>query len=408
MKGQTSWVSHCFNDSSRTNSDFNSILEVADEGKNDDLPMISVDSFLPDDLLERILSYLPVASIFRVGCVCKRWNEIVSSRRFLWNMSPSKSQKPWYFMFTCSDEPVGYAYDPVLKKWYGIELPYMVQTSRWFIASSGGLVCFMDNDSRSELYVCNLITKCCFRLQEPPGLRLCDYSALSMSVDQKSANYMVSVVKSRQIPENYFQWDLSIHVYDSVMMTWRTPVTEMLTGWRGGDESVICNGVLYFLIYSIGSFQEHRHGLISYDLSSRSMSHNLLTKGFISVPCSLTCGRLMNLKGKLVMVGGIGKQDRLDIITGIGIWVLVNMKEWREVGRMPHRYFQGFGELDDVFASSGTDDLVYIQSYGAPALLVFDFEKKQWRWSQKCPVTKRFPLQLFSGFCFEPRLEISP
>nr|KAJ0210835.1 hypothetical protein LSAT_V11C400170370 [Lactuca sativa] len=108
------------------------------------------------------------------------------------------------------------------------------------------------------------------------------------------------------------------------------------------------------------------------------------------------------------MVGGIGKQDRQDIITGIGIWVLENGKEWKEVGRMPHRFFQGFGELDDVFASSGTDDLIYIQSYGAPALLVFDLKKNQWKWSQKCPVTKRFPLQLFSGFCFEPRLEISP
>ena len=61
-----------------------------------------------------------------------------------------------------------------------------------------------------------------------------------------------------------------------------------------------------------------------------------------------------------------------------------------------------------VFASSGTDDLIFIQSYGAPALLVFDMQKNQWKWSQKCPVTKRFPLQLFSGFCFEPRLEISP
>jgi hypothetical protein len=75
---------------------------------------------------------------------------------------------------------------------------------------------------------------------------------------------------------------------------------------------------------------------------------------------------------------------------------------------MPHKCFQGFGELDDVFASSGTDNLIYIQSYGAPALLVFDFNQKQWKWSQKCPVTKRFPLQLFTGFCFEPRIEMAP
>ncbi|KAK9047941.1 hypothetical protein SSX86_033097 [Deinandra increscens subsp. villosa] len=395
MKGETSWS-------------FDSFLEVDDEGDKDNSPVISVDLILPDDLLERILAHLPIASIFRAGCVCKRWYEIVNSRRFLWNVSPVPSQKPWYFMFTSSDESIGYAYDPVLRKWYGIELPYMIKTSRWFIASSCGLVCFMDKDSRSEVYVCNLITKCCFRLIELPGLRFCDYSALSISVDRVSANYTVTVVKSRQVPENYVQWDLSIHVYDSMTMTWMTTMTEMLTGWRSGDESVICNGVLYFLIYSTGPVQENRHGLVSYDLSTRSPVCNVSTHGFISVPCSLTCGRLMNLKGALVMVGGIGKQDRQDIITGIRIWVLENTKEWREVGRMPHRFFQGFGELDEVFASSGTDDLIYIQSYGAPALLVFDLIKNQWRWSQKCPVSKRFPLQLFSGFCFEPRLEIAP
>lgn len=32
--------------------------------------MVSVDSILPDDLLERIWACLPVASVFRVGCVC--------------------------------------------------------------------------------------------------------------------------------------------------------------------------------------------------------------------------------------------------------------------------------------------------------------------------------------------------
>jgi len=73
---------------------------------------------------------------------------------------------------------------------------------------------------------------------------------------------------------------------------------------------------------------------------------------------------------------------------------------------MPHKFFQGFGEFDDVFSSSGTDELIYIQSYGAPALLVFDTNLRSWKWSQKCPVTKRFPLQLFTGFCFEPGLGV--
>ncbi|KAJ8900605.1 hypothetical protein K2173_025382 [Erythroxylum novogranatense] len=405
MKGESSWISDCFSDMARDIVEFDPLSDLSDEGKKD-IDVVSVDLILPDDLLERILAYLPVASIFRAGSVCKRWHEIIVSKRFLWNFARVLSQKPWYFMFTSSDEPAGYAYDPILRKWHSIDLP-CIRTSNWFIASSFGLVCFMDNDSRSELYVCNPITKCYRQLQEPPGLKFSDYSALAISSNGASRGYSISIVKSKQVPGNFFQWDLSIHTYDSESREWVASWTEVLTGWRGGDESVICDGVLYFLIYSMGgSAPENRHGLISYNLSGRS-SNVLLIKSFIPVPCSLTCGRLMNLKEKLVMVGGIGKPDRPDIIKGIGIWIL-NGKEWDEVARMPHKFFQGFGEFDDVFASSGTDDLIYIQSYGAPSLLVFDMNQKQWKWSQKCPVTKRFPLQLFTGFCFEPRLEIAP
>ncbi|KAL2468770.1 F-box/kelch-repeat protein [Forsythia ovata] len=405
MEGDTLWVSHCIDNVASDTAELDSFPELNDESKKE-VASISVDLVLPDDLLERILAYLPIASILRAGCVCKRWHEIVSSERFLWNFTCVLSQKPWYFMFTSSDEPVGYAYDPMLRKWYSIDLP-CIETSNWCIASSCGLVCFMDNDRRSEVYVCNLITKRCKALDGPPGPKFSDYSALAISVNRVLHNYTISIVKSKQVPGNFFQWDLSIHLYDSVTMTWVTTLTEDLMGWRAGDESVICDEVLYFLIYSTGGGgRENRHGLIMYNLASRS-PHGLLMRSFIPVPCSLTCGRLMNLKEKLIMVGGIGKQDRPDIIKGIGIWSL-NGREWQEIARMPHKLFQGFGEFDEVFASSGTDDLIYIQSYGAPTLLVYDVNHKQWKWSQKCPVTKRFPLQLFTGFCFEPRLEISP
>ncbi|KAK6918281.1 F-box domain [Dillenia turbinata] len=405
MEPEASWIDHCHDDIAKTGGNFDSFSEISDDS-NKETAVISVDLILPDDLLERILSYLPVASIFRAGSVCKRWNEIVTSDRFLWHFSDMLSQKPWYFMFTGSDEPIGYACDPILRKWYSIEIPE-IRSSNWFVSSSCGLICFMDNDSRSELYVCNPITKKWRQLEEPPGLKFADYSALAISVSRISRCYSVAIVKSKQVPGNFFQWDLSIHIYDSGTMIWAISLNEVLTGWRGGDESVICDGLLYFMIYSTGcGTQEDRHGLLTYDLSGRS-SHGSLMKTFIPVPCPITCGRLMNLKEKLVMVGGIGKPDRHDIIKGIGIWVLKG-RVWQEIARMPHKLFQGFGEFDDVFASRGTDDLIYIQSYGAPSLLVFDMNQKQWKWSPKCPVTKRFPLQLFTGFCFEPRLEIAP
>ncbi|EPS67131.1 hypothetical protein M569_07645, partial [Genlisea aurea] len=401
-EGTTSWSSNHLENSSISELD-------ADMMIHKEVLAVAVDLILPDDLLERILGYLPIASIFRVGSVCKRWNDVVSSKRFLWYRADVPPEKPWYFMFTSSDEPLGYAYNPIPKKWYSFDLPF-IKTSNWFIASSAGLVCFMDNDSRSRLCVCNPITRSCRDLDEPPGPKSSDYSALGFSVDRSKNEYSVSVVKSKQVPGNFFQWELSIHLYDSGSGSWITSLTEVLSGWRGGDESVICGGALHFLIFSTGgTAAENRHALIRYDLTGGTVPHQVgvLMESFIPVPCSLTCGRLMNLNEMLIMVGGRGKSDRPDIIVGISIWSLRG-REWEEIGRMPHKYFQGFGELDEVFASSGSDDLIYIHSYGAPALLVFDVYQKQWKWSQKCPVPKRFPLQLFTGFCFQPRLEISP
>uniref|UniRef100_A0A0A9BYI7 F-box domain-containing protein n=1 Tax=Arundo donax TaxID=35708 RepID=A0A0A9BYI7_ARUDO len=266
----------------------------------------------------------------------------------------------------------------------------------------------MDSENRRRIMVCNPITKDWKRLLDAPGGKTADYSALAFSVDRSSHQYTVAVARSNQVPSEYYQWEFTIHLYESVRGNWVTPFTGVLLGWRGGDECVICDGVLYYLVYSTGVLvnnNEHRHCLIMYDLAARP-NHTSLMSMAIPVPCALTCGRLMNLSERLVLVGGIGKQDRPGIIKGIGIWELQN-KEWHEVARMPHKFFQGFGEFDEVFASCGADDLIYIQSYGSPALLTFEINHKLWKWSAKSPVTKRFPLQLFTGFSFEPRLDIA-
>ncbi|KAF0919573.1 hypothetical protein E2562_029797 [Oryza meyeriana var. granulata] len=47
------------------------------------------------------------------------------------------------------------------------------------------------------------------------------------------------------------------------------------------------------------------------------------------------------------------------------------------------------GHLCCMLDDCGTDDLIYIQSYGATALLAFDMKQKQWKWSAKCPLRHR-------------------
>jgi hypothetical protein len=319
------------------------VSEDSDDDQNGDVA-VSLDAVLPDDLLEKVLSFLPVASIIRSGSVCKRWHEIVHAQRHAW--SKMVPQKPWYFMFTCSEDAVsGFAYDPSLRKWYGFDFP-CIEKSNWSTSSSAGLVCLMDSENRRRILLCNPITKEWKRLLDAPGGKTADYSALAFSVDRGSHHYTVAVARSNQVPSEYYQWEFTIHLYESVSGSWVTPFTGVLLGWRGGDECVICDGVLYYLVYSTGVLvnnNEHRHCLVIYDLTARP-NHTSLMSMAIPVPCALTCGRLMNLSEKLVLVGGIGKQDRPGIIKGIGIWELHN-KEWHEVARMPHKFFQAVGQM---------------------------------------------------------------
>ncbi|RZS04709.1 hypothetical protein BHM03_00035103 [Ensete ventricosum] len=365
--------------------------------------MVSLNSVLPDDILEKIFSVLPIESIIRAACVCKVWYHIIHSVRYTWvNKLP---QKPWYFMFTANEAAAGYAYDPVLGKWYNIDLP-CIEKSNWFVSSSNGLVCFMDSDSESRIFVCNPIIRDWKRILEPPGV-FPDHTSLAISVDRSSHRYTIVVVKSKLLPDDFSQSEISVHTYNSERKSWESSMNAVLPGWRGGYESVICNGVLYYLIHSTGlaGTADFRHRLMMYDISATT-PHVLSMHATIPVPCSLTCCRLINLKERLVMVGGIAKYEKLSIIQGIGIWERDAAGEWVEVARVPRRFIHRFGELDDVFPSTGTDDLIFIHSYGATALLVFDMTQKLWKWSTKCPATKRFALQLFTGFCFEPRFEI--
>ncbi|KAM0823787.1 hypothetical protein ACQ4PT_070640 [Festuca glaucescens] len=401
MEDDSSWEGHSFERMRVPSFNFQVVSEAINGGNE---LLFSLDIVVPDDILEKIFTFLPIASMIRSTAVCKRWHGIINSSRFLWtHMLP---QRPWYFMFTCNETASGYAYDPILHKWYDLELQ-RIDKSSCFVSSSCGLVCFMDNDTRNSISVCNPITKDWKRLLEPPGAKFPDYSTIAIMVDRVSHNYTVTLATSKQVAEDYAQWDFSIYKYDSWSSSWVTAAKEVFIGWRGGDDSVICGGVLYCLIQSTGVLGnvEPRHRVIMHDLAAGPSEASFIQSS-IAVPCFLTCGRLLNSREKLVLVGGIAKHNRPDIIKGIGIWEL-DKKRWQEVARMPHKFFQGFGEFDDVFSSSGTDDLVYIQSYGATALLAFDMKHKQWKWSAKCPVGRKFPLQLFSGLCFEPRLDIT-
>jgi len=417
MELQPSWVdytyapivSKCHRSEDVISDSFSELSNNNDEhcDGSDEECGVCINSILPDDILEQVLGHLPFATIIKACCVCKKWNDMLHSARFMRSLSNISYQKPWYFMFTRDNDPNGHVYDPMLSKWYQFQIP-CVGSPSWRLVSFSGLVCFMDYACRRKLYVCNPITRYCRKLVELPDAEFCDYCAAAISMNRSLLSYTVSVVISKQAPDEEVDWDVSIHLYSSQNRTWVSPLHVTLQAWRGGVDSVVCGGVLYFVVYltrTLG-YISPRFGVLAYDLAQQSS--DISGDGqVISAPCPVSCMRLLNLDEELVMVGGIEKQGRPGVIRGIGIWVLRG-KEWEEVSRMPNKFFCRFGELDDVFESSGFGKLVYIHSYGSPALLMFDMKSKEWKWARKCPAVKKCALHLFSGVCFKPQLDIAP
>ncbi|CAM8909616.1 unnamed protein product [Rhodiola kirilowii] len=361
--------------------------ETSDKEK--EVSEFSINSILPDELLEQILFYLPVTSVIRARSVCRKWREITSSTRFLWNAS---QKQPWFLKFIASEnKPNRYVYD---QKWQGSNLLDMIEFYR-FCDSSDGLVCYME-DNAIAIHVCNPITRERKMLQAAPCLIEGEATVLiNISVNLRAHKYNVSLLTFG------LSGELSVQIYDSETMKWDTTShTEVLTGWKNGYMSVICNRVVYFLINSTDYDDSHEHGLIAYDFSGNSSStHGTLLNSFIPLPCSYICG-LMNLKGKLIIVTTIGRPIDEDLNTGFSIWLLKG-KDWQEISRVTHTCFycrvQRYG-----YSCSGADDLIYIHSNYGRRLVVFDMNSKQWKDCQKFPRK-----DAFNGFCLLPRL-ISP
>ncbi|CAM8925100.1 unnamed protein product [Rhodiola kirilowii] len=301
-------------------------------------------------------------------------------------------------------------YDPILQKWQERNSLHMIELEPFTsFDSSDGLVCFVENN---EIHVCNPITKELKKLQEPLGTSLClsSYRAcicpsvichpplINIWVNRRLHNYNVSVLYCEEVARSHGEF--SFQIYDSATMKWTTSQPEILTGWKSARKSVICNGVLYFLVSSIwtGRGSREEYGLLAYNLSSDSSSHGTLINSFIPLPCSVICG-LMNLKEKLIMVGAIGSSCDEELNSGFSIFLLKG-KVWQEISRITNTCFY---DRDEEFNCSGADDLIYIHGDYDPQLVVFDMNSKQWTCCQECPMK-----DVTNGFCFQPRLDISP
>lgn len=401
-------------------------------------------SHLPEQVMERILAFLPLPSFFRFRSVCKRWNSLMYSSRFLEICSQiggTTTTRPWFLMLkepaiTLTSE--GWLYNPCARKWSKLPLTFLPPGARVVATADGILCCSIYSETRvmasrsscKKLLVCNPLTKTCIEL--PSTLKERFVPTVGIVVNPETNSYKVMVAGDDMISP-FAVKNLTTEVYDSRTNRWRMAATALprLCNLESG-KTVFVQGTFYCMNYNPFS-------VLAYDIEQEEWTNiQAPMKRFIRTPNLVVC------RGRLVLVAAVEK-NRLNVPKSIRMWGLQkqqqqhqssakNCTSWVELERMPQALYEDFlirvsssasssssrsceetsssqeGVL--LFSCVGNGDLILITMQNSPEMLILDLFEKVWRWLPRCPYIIGELLDdiighgmVVQGFPFNPRLD---
>ena len=362
---------------------------------SDELEMVSMNEsiwkLLPEDLIERVLACLPMHSIFRMRCVCKRWYSLLFSERFVAKYSALSPQKPWIVMYTAGR--ISSAYNSTLKKWHDLVIP-AISPEKCVLAAAEGLLCYGNEFFPwPNLFVCNPLTK--FWQHLPPMRFIKTIHVVGMACDRVSTSYKILV--AGLYFDDAHNGRLATEIYDSTTNTWTiggTPWPIMAAAWKlGAGYAVWSQGLFYCITFS-------PFGVITYNLEK-----HVWDEVRCKMPPCIVSPSLVECHGRLIMVGGCEEGNFL----GIRIWELERSKMvWVEIERMPRKLRREFVDLlrpSRHFFCFGTSNLICLSiSESSPAML-YDLDDGSWQWLPNCPRLPDINNWQLRGISFEPRLD---
>eukprot|EP00249_Psilotum_nudum_P006680 c19976_g1_i1 orf=146-1366(-) len=358
-------------------------------------PNVSICGALPQDIIDRVILWLPIRSLVRAQSVCKDWNTLICSKRFsnLYRRIPS--QLPWLLVFPFDNGNVGLVYDPASYRWFHLSFSFLPCDSR-VVATAEGLICSVPKTRMSKVwYVCNPISKSCKELPSPPGLFKLVFLVVGMVVDKDAGSFKIVMAGSELVAEDSEQFILITETYDSTTHCWKRSdillLDTPLSAWKA-----VSGGFMYCVTGSVP------YGVLAYNIKVGSWSEVRA-----SMPADLTTVRLMDRNGKLLMVGGLGNHG---ITRDIGVWELQQtgtLSEWKEISWMPRDILRDFlKSLSKSFTCIGQGDLIYFSSKKCQRVLEHNFCQKSWRWIPVSPHLVNPHYHLLRGFCCQPRLHV--
>lgn len=203
-------------------------------------------SKLPQHLVDCIYARLPYIDFFRLRSVCKRWNNLLSSPKFLQENAGAPFPEPWFLVTT--NQFIRYLlFDPNCKSWTWLRLPNFFKQP-WAIGSYGGLLyAIIKDDSVENLKVGVFDPRTKVWKDLPPLANSDKHVRLHGMVKEHrdAQDYMLILVTN---PDQSMESDNSTtQVYDSHTNAWTASSAKIPRNCNGlfNENTVCCNGALY-------------------------------------------------------------------------------------------------------------------------------------------------------------------
>lgn len=366
---------------------------------------------LPEDVLERVFSFLPVLNVFRYRLVCRHWNALLTSHQFLRTHDGRDHQETWIAVFDglgFLDERSLLLYDTNFRRWRRISLSFLPSQFDIAVAAAGGLLCVASKAvNRNVMCICNPFTK---SYKELPDLQLDLIQPHAIMERKDDGSYRVYVMSS----------DL-LAVYDSKNEYWlNVNIGEPVRP----RSPVICDGAIYGL-RDEGSLWWHSWKLLFSNLGALNAIEDrprdgvhagscvwavLNQREWGEIPALVRHPRLLGANGCLLLIGGLKKSVLSYSCSTFIIFKFDFMTlEWLEVAKMPQDLYWGFEEMSLVKIFGSTHDVFFLCK-GPKKMVVCSLSNGQciWRRIEDCPEYKYCVSDLCKGFSFDLKLGRMP
>ncbi|XVE70808.1 hypothetical protein DITRI_Ditri10aG0100100 [Diplodiscus trichospermus] len=378
---------------------------------------------LTEDLLERVLSWLPTSTFFRLSSMCKRWKSVAASECFKLACSTIPSRDPWFFMVD-SNLNQSVVFDSAERSWKKLNHPSLLLHNCNFdsipVAASGGLVCF--RNMSGDYIVCNPVTGSCRKLPSvDPTSQDRSLHAIAMNAYSNYHGSYKLVLVSGDLPK------LSIKVYNSSSHCWE----EEIILRRKADDSTEFDSIddaVYFLskagnvvVTNMQRSPSKQYSSVITLKDGEEIVYFLSSSGTV-VACNLT-HKYFSEYPRLLPVFS---EYSIDVVECRGMMLVVVLSEffesaslrvwrcdektktWNQIAAMPpamsHKFY---GKKVDINCVGAGDQIfICLSSTELCSYILCDIVTNKWVELPKCSMNGE-ALEFMSAFSFEPRIEAS-